>query len=528
MPAGKEHRFLICSSKEILGPYSKEEVIELIKNGSISIFDEVTEPYGIWQYLDSHKEFKKVIRSINVQTRLSNFLTRITDKMTTTGKTKDTKSKTEETIPLTEKEKALAKETTYNVVKLSKAQKKEVKSYISQKESQQRVRKKINRIVNIIWQAVFGIALLTIGFIGYQIFYLPIQERKQISQDFTEKGSKFYNFGWYEQALPYFEAAYSQGLLKSEDKLSFSTLLMHRNQIQRAIVVKKEISDKSVLEGNQGIMLDGLISFYDEEHSKAEKIFQDIISKSGNDDLAKAALVNLALLKWTVGQTQESSKSIDALLQKGFDRDVVWYLKALNFLTLNKLEELKTYLEEELALISDSPFVVEFKQELYLLLSYIYMKNNEIQKLKITVNKLLNEDPFLNENYKYDPLIYIQKLSWDHLRPYCKDISNYQKGDNLLQALYAFCLIKTSKLRQAEGVVKAVEKKEPQNPLFLSLYAYLLMSQAEAQEKVEQVFALINYGNLTKDQALPFILQAHFLEKKDLYTVALSVFSTLH
>ena len=90
-----EKKFLICSSGYILGPFSKQEVIDLIKIGKISVCDEVAEPFTIWRYLQNHKDFKKTVYSVNIQTRLTNFLTQVSSKITHTKKTVSMKTDTQ-------------------------------------------------------------------------------------------------------------------------------------------------------------------------------------------------------------------------------------------------------------------------------------------------------------------------------------------------------------------------------------------------------------------------------------------------
>ncbi|MCZ0932608.1 MAG: hypothetical protein OXJ52_05595, partial [Oligoflexia bacterium] len=62
--SSEDKRFLIRSSGHILGPFFKDEVIDLIKKGKISVFDEVAEPYTIWLYLQDHADFKKIVHSV--------------------------------------------------------------------------------------------------------------------------------------------------------------------------------------------------------------------------------------------------------------------------------------------------------------------------------------------------------------------------------------------------------------------------------------------------------------------------------
>ena len=199
-----KNKFLIRSSREILGPYTKEEVIDLIKNGKISTFDEVSEPFEIWICLQDHKEFKAVVESMDMRTKITNFLTEISNKMTKTRKTEKTQTKTldsqdtsttksyarTQTMTLTQKEKDSASEVDFNVSQTS-AKKAEKDQYSSREENEEKIRRKIGFFVRLSWQAIIAFAVLIISFIAYQVVYKPMREKNEAAVGLNFKRRAF-------------------------------------------------------------------------------------------------------------------------------------------------------------------------------------------------------------------------------------------------------------------------------------------------------------------------------------------------
>ncbi len=58
--------YLVKSSLRILGPFSKEEVVEMIQNHSLSGLDEICTPDHFWKYLRDHIEFQGAINNKNI------------------------------------------------------------------------------------------------------------------------------------------------------------------------------------------------------------------------------------------------------------------------------------------------------------------------------------------------------------------------------------------------------------------------------------------------------------------------------
>ena len=350
---------------------------------------------------------------------------------------------------------------------------------------------------------------------------LHLCKKKQvISEEFRSNGLKFYKAGNYREALSYFEEAYSKNVLSDEEKILLVSLFIQEDKIQRASSLVDELSNSPLSKTGDWFLLNGLIFFIQGDLLKAEKNFN-----SASKQEAHSALLNLSLLKWKTGDYKKSLSYLDQLVQTGYERDIVFYLRALNLLSQNRIGEVISHIGQELFSGRQSS-LVEYRQELFLILAYSYMKEGRGEDLAKSVQLLLNEDPFFWKEYKYSSFITLKKLNWNILYPYCKSIFDSDSQNNLFNALYGFCYLRIGDLKQGSKYIEQAKIRESNNPLFLSLYAYLLMIQGR-DFQLEQALSLIDYGLLEEKQTLPFILIARFFEEKGDWSRALSSWKNL-
>ncbi|MFN8945321.1 MAG: hypothetical protein ACK5WZ_11950, partial [Pseudobdellovibrionaceae bacterium] len=59
--------YLVKSSSKVMGPFSEEELVELLIHNQISLLDEIKKPYSRWIYLREDKHFREVIEKVRNQ-----------------------------------------------------------------------------------------------------------------------------------------------------------------------------------------------------------------------------------------------------------------------------------------------------------------------------------------------------------------------------------------------------------------------------------------------------------------------------
>ena len=526
----EDKRFLIRSSGHILGPFFKDEVVDLIKKGKISVFDEVAEPYTIWFYLQDHSDFKQIVHSVSMQTRLVNFLSSVSTKISHISKKTDDKT-TEKTVtetrtakqPLSASEKQSASEVSVEKVKPIPSKFSTDSDYKSEEESEEIIRKKITFFVQWSWKIIILIVLLIGAYIFHKEFYKPRKQKQIIKSALYSKGFAFYKAGNFKKALPFYERANSNNLLNDDEKIILASLFIQEDKIPKALGIKNELLDSPALKQKNGILLDSLLTYYQAEtdSSHFKSLLKNFIKTSQHKSSIDIALFNLAIFYWKTGSYKESIDYLDnKLLIRGFHRDIVFYLKALNLLSQKKLDELEAYIIEKLS------HVKEFKQEFYFLLAYIYMKKQDKQKLNSYITKMLNEDPFLYQEYKYSSFIAKKQLfNWNYFYIHCREIFDFNSNNSLFKSLYGFCHLKANNWKSATNYMTQVRNATAENPLFLALNSYLIMEENNDSIQLEHIFSLINYEEA--NIPLPFILKARFLENQEEWAEALSVWRKL-
>ena len=529
-----EKKFLVRSSGQILGPFSKREVIDLIKQGRISSFDEVAEPYAIWFYLEDHAEFKTILNTMDFQTRLTNFVTKITSSISTNSNSTTKNSLGEKNLTRTDTKtltgrkgmnldshiKQAAREVEVQVMEKPKLE--SSAKYQSRRDREETIRRKVNKTVTTIWFLIVFFTLAVGGYIIYNEFVVPFQKKQEIVKQLNTEGKRFYEAGNYKKALFYYEKAYSQNVLQSKDLLLLGGIYFQENKRQKLSLILDDFLKLSQSKTENWLLLNGLLSFLRNDFTQAENYFTQAANKNRIE-----ALLNLSILKWKMRDYTRSLSYLNEVTKKGYERGLVFYLKALNLFFQNKTEELISYIDKELLITKEISITREFHQELYFMLAYSYLKQGKTDQFEKTLAAFFNEDPFLFREYKYSPFIAVKELNWAYFYPYCKSLFDTDPKKDVLNALYGFCHLKAGKIKRGSRFIKEAKNREPHNPLFLSLYAYFLILKGESSLQAEQVLSLIDYNISRQKQLLPYIIQAYFFEQKKDWGRALTAWKSL-
>lgn len=59
--------YIVKSSNQIIGPYTKSEIIDEIKSRNISLIDEIKTSHSRWKFVREHKEFFDIVRTVRTE-----------------------------------------------------------------------------------------------------------------------------------------------------------------------------------------------------------------------------------------------------------------------------------------------------------------------------------------------------------------------------------------------------------------------------------------------------------------------------
>ena len=508
-------KYLIRSSGCILGPYSKKEVEELIKERSLSVNDEVIEPCSIAFYLQDHPDFSGFIQSMS-KDRLVNFVTNLSGKISTsiTRKTVKVGSEDTQTItkPLSQEEEGLSQVEDADFKFIEKKPQQQGKSikYKTVKESEQITRRKVQVVVKRFWYFIIACSLFIAGLIIFKEVVSPYQKKKSLLERVQKEGINYYNSGNYEQSFKIFKEGSEKNILNVEEKKILLNLLIQKREIGKAEILLREIEGS--LSQSDIYLIKGLIAFSENSYSQSEKFFLKVT----NDD-KDISFLNLILLKWVQKDYEEVLKGTEGMLLKGFERGIIFYLKNFSLIKMGAgKNQIKNFINNNL---ENSP---EYYQELTLLLAYLYIEENNLDKIEQLVTNILDWDPYFYKEYNYDSLILVDALDWSFLFSYCEKLFEFNKDSHLLTALYGLCNLKVGSNAKGFQYIEKSRNQTPENDLTLSLFAYSLM-QKGSSSKAEVLLNQVKNSSYK----LPYILMARFFEQEEEWDFALTYWEKL-
>ena len=515
-----DKKWLVKSANVILGPYSKKEIEQLVSDAIISINDEITEPYTFWWTLQDHPEFKDFAQNVSLQTRVTHLITGIGSRLATiTSKTEKNQETTQTLTPTPSVEEAVFQPMDLEGEPTAPSPPPDKTSFQSKLESRKEAAKRTHRIVSRIWQGIVFIALSIVLYIAYNEFLIPSQKKVE-SLNSTQIGMEAYKKGNEEKAFEYLSKGLKENVLKGEEIVALSSLLLKKNKVEQANETLQTLPS-SLFNSVKVLSLKGLAHLREKNFTVAESFFskaKELEEKSNKIPLR--SLINLALLSYIKKDYASTEELINKLIKTGYERGLLYYLRILNNLgqqmSKEKIERnIKTFIK----------FDPEYRQEFYVLLAYLNQKDKA--QREDYIEKALNEDPYFTEEYDYDLFTGSYLLDWSHLVPYCKDLFEEDMESPLINGLYGFCLIKSQKKRQAQIYLETARKQASDNPLVASVYVYGLIER-ESFVQAESLLDIIQKNNTHKNYIIPYILKARIYElKREWPLVALSLKSLL-
>ena len=505
-----DKKWLIKSENMILGPYTKEEVEQLVSDSIISINDEITEPFTFWWGLRDHPEFKDFAQHVKMQTRITHLITGIGSRLSTlTGKTaKDQKTTTHTLTPSN----APVKDAVFQTVdtKKSMSDAGSVRKDFSEKaefqaklESRKVAAKKTQRIVKGFWLGIIVLSLSVLFYIAYNEFVLPSKRKQKAFVNVKYLGMQAYQTGDYTKAFEYLSEGLKENVLEDSEKVALASLLLRTQKAVKAHEILRRLPAE-LASSMEVLSLKGLWNLVDRNYELAEEFFLKAKTEEEKQEkgLPFRSLLNLTLLHYIKGDFPSAIELADQLTLSGYERGFLYYLKTL--VRLAKGEDIESVSQDINTFVKIDP---EYRQEFSVLLAWINREDK--QKREDYIKKALNEDPYFISEYHYNLLIGNWLLDWKWLLPYCKGVFEKDPENPLLNSFYGFCHIKSQNRREAQRYLETARKQASDNPLVTSVLAY----------------SLIEGGNLARAESLLDMIQEHGQTYPVLYVLKARIYA---
>jgi len=516
-------KYLVHLSGLILGPYSKKDVENLIKDGNISINDEVIEPCSPAIYLKDHPEFKTLVHVRYVKNKLYDFSTNISGKLQSithkidkshSGQTltsPDQVASDNKTITQTASgNEDVQQATDANFQLMEELVPENLSSkYKRSHESASIVKRKVHFIMHKIWLFIAIAFVFIFGFVFIKEFVYKYQTKRTLIKHIETRGVHLYEAGNYESALVIFQKGFKNHILNEGQKQILLNLFIQQRDLEQAETLLYQIQNS--LPKSQSLLIQALLEFHKTSYTSAQSLFLQV--KEEHQDISLMNLILLDLVQKNYSGVLDKSNQ---MISKGNKRGVIFYLKSLALLKLNvENQKIKKFIKKSL---KETP---EYYQEFHLLLAYLSILEGNTQEAKKWIINILDWDHGFYRQYRYSSLIPVNLVNWSLLMPYCEKIFSKKVDDYLFTALYGLCHLKGDSKKGFEYIAKA-KNQNPKNDLIVSLFAYSLMQQGSFV-KAEVLLNQIK----TSSFKIFYVLKAKLFERQKEWNLALAYWEDL-
>lgn len=521
MASVRELPWLIKSSGRILGPYSSDKIIELLRSREVSVLDEVSSPLRRWQTIQYHEDFKEVVDTL----RRAN----VSDKTEATWTpTNATSNLTQTLTDLSDGE--LTEEITASLSGFTNTAKEIVIHNVNEQQQPPSHASQVGRFSTVpgqntaiqrqVEKTTRGLWIVTmVVLLGVAAF---IVQRRMSARGGIEGITTLASLktavmadvqtGQYAEALRDLKAFYRDPAQAGEMAIYYGSLLV---QVEGQTVMGRRLLNMVIQqhrpEVKQAYTSMGVADLLDGQLDPAQDNFDKALNIDGS---YVPAVVN---------------SSIVALQRGDYGRAKTLAMKALQLVPLQG-EALLALAQAQLYLFKSGGNVSELNQvnkmikdfrakqwdfaaELgFLSLYFDFLRQDRYLEEKI--RGYLDVDPELTADHRHNVFIYKGHTQWKILGRLCEQMSE-KLGDNpRVAAFLASCFSHEGRWDQARRAIDKAVQQAPKDPLIQALFSYILRESSEVNQ-ASVVLGHASEFNRKGEYVLPILLQARFCQSSD-------------
>lgn len=501
-----EKKWLIKSESKILGPYTFDQVTDLIRKKQLSLIDEIRDPETRWLYVRENPEFKGIVEEMRKEI----------DARQESTKTYQSVSKTiDESLLVPEKEENkftdisfdnkdysntqdvdIVKEILNNAAEYQPASRTD-KTRVYGVKTDAAVQKKVSLFSGkVVGLTIVAVVLVLGGFFGYGF----IQKRniQKQEEELAINVRKLKYQGLYQKSAEAFArlpVAVQRRILP--DLLEMYPLLSKMNLVTREDI--SSLQEQSLSHTQRASM--ELVNFLRAFDEKNYVLAQEALVKSTSLDATSAVTrENQALLYLVTGRFIESYNLFKSLFnQEKTGRYLVGMTQAYHAMAPTD----RTQFSVELVSMLEKYTTVYYDYKKELLLSQIvlaYEAANDVL-FKVSVRQFLNTPCQLAAQFIKPPLVVQNSYLWKDLQWVRQEVKKLLTGDeSILFQLHDYLEV-SQKSAATEFVANNVAKiSNPQNRDQLNLLLF------DSQERSKEAVTLEKSSNLDLNSELNHLL----------------------
>lgn len=488
----KDKNWLVKSATRILGPYTLEEVTEMLRTKQVSIIDEVRVSSGRWNYIRENPIFLEIVKKIRAEQESHSDETMTQSVAHHTMTKTDTISVTDDftrTPVINEWDPAssavnksgggLRDVTPSAPVQESKSvsnQSAKAKSYGSADDS--RVQGRIRQKSNVLRWFILGTACAVAAFVTFT--WSQKETRKSVGhEELVSQALRYKSLGLYDKALhSYAQAskireadlnvqAQMAPLLISEDRQS----LAGRRILEKALTQEGR-GRAEIIDAYLGIAISYMM---DGDFKQAQDVLQKAI---GYEPHNLGALLNLSIIDHKKGNYDEAQKGFDNVLRKNMGSTLALFGKSLAAIEYAKTTQDVNQLPELVSEIGQSLSKTAYlRQELSLLAVYARSLMKDTDGVQQGVITFLSQPLGQAKNYIHPLNVDWRFTQWDYIEQYCADLYQNSVPYTALKALRTVCLLEVNRDGEAQKLLQEALAEAPNDP-------HVLITQANYLNKM--------------------------------------------
>ncbi|MBK7843652.1 MAG: hypothetical protein IPJ71_08165 [Bdellovibrionales bacterium] len=526
--------WLVKSGGRVVGPYSKQQVEQLLRSREISVMDEVSQPCRRWNCAKDVPFFAKVIEEVRVQNFKFGEDT-VTTAIEGTG-----------TITVTEPvDGAVLDDRTDDLNKFQRSRAEIVYEDIddgSRPSSQAGgsqpyksfgyqndmvIANQARATARLAW-LVTGAILFGIGtFVFYNRFVAVPFQNRETATDVKRLAMESLVVGDYAEAMEGFQKAYRLDPRDGDIYAYLGTL-----QIQVAgqtVVGRRKLQE--VISSGRGVFPKlamtaiGIADLIDGDSISADDKFKQVLAL---DPYYAPAKINLGASALQRREFKIAREWLSSVVDQGIDEGAAYLMLAEADINLYREEKDPSYLEhaqKQLTRLMQKSF--DYFQEAALMLGYIDFIAGRNEQLEQKLGLILDIDPMQTEDHRHDLFVYRGRVSWKSLHQLCLQMVGGLTPSPRVKALRGYCYFRGGQEVEALKSVDDAAAQGVKDALVQSLYAFILDGIGQ-ETRASVALGKATELNASIRLALPMILQGRFYARAGKHKMALELWQSLY
>jgi Flp pilus assembly protein TadD len=509
--------WLVKANGRVLGPFTKLEIYELLKNEEIVVLNEVISPYRRWQYIRDLDAFSDIVEELRVLE-----FGRNEDHTMTTSQTASVTEKVTENIVDERTDRvhyASPREIVIEQINEVRTQNKKVANHTSQFRANVKddfINKQTEKFSKTTWFASIAIALFVVGFVSFKKLSTNSSDRILTAADHVKIALQHYYAGDYSLALP--ELHKAKNLKPSDERvkaLLVPLMVMFEPEKRgEALALIEELQKDAKIEPERLAILRGLIYLKEKKFDLAREKFQQALR---DNPFSWQAFANLGVVSFFEGDFLSAKNHFESALgvevENRTSRGEVYLMRAAAEIYLwDNLKDDKYLKDAEAGLNSYIAEHSDYRQEALLLKSFILFATKQKEATRAMIEQMVGTDPKLTEEHSKDPYVDRSPIHWVQLLPWCEAIQKAWTGDSMVRTMHAICLVHNQgKDIEAQTEIGVAVSQNPKDPIVHAIFAYITAALGETS-KAELLATKAIDLNATQLKALPNIVKARICE----------------